>query len=113
MQDEFGCGLGGVKMSCDEGGGRNPTSERDLLGVVDPAAELKVLFLRNSGFGWIVRDETDLCSQEVTGKGRLGDFFEDGRESLQRANLNDEWIGPALGRNGVGHGPVSFGDLFQ
>jgi hypothetical protein len=41
---------------------------------------LKLLFLSNSGFDWIIRHETDLCLLAVAGHSRLGDFFEDGRE---------------------------------
>lgn len=50
-----------IKMSRDQNRGRNPTPERDLLVVMDPSAELKLLFLGNSRFGWIISHETNLC----------------------------------------------------
>lgn len=87
-------------------------AERDLLTVMDSAAELEMLLFSDSRLRGIISDETDLCVQEVASKGRLDDLFEDGRESLEYADLNDEWIRPAIGRNGVGHGLVSFGELF-
>jgi len=86
-------------------------TDRDLLAVTDSAAELKTLFFSDSRLRGIISDETDLCLQEVASKGCLDDFFEDGRESLQRADLNHGWIRPAIGWDGMGHCLVSFGEL--
>lgn len=113
MQDDLGCCVGSIDVSGDKYGGRNPAAERDLLAVMDLAAELESLFFSDSRLSGIISDEADQCLHEVAGKGRLDDFFEDGRQALQRADLNDEWMWPALGRNGMGCGLERFGELFR
>lgn len=51
LQEDLGCCLRSIDVSGDKYGGRNPAVERDLLAVMDPAAELKLLFLSIALYG--------------------------------------------------------------